>query len=132
MPYHRAYSLQGLIGEANSKYACGAFDEAERMCLEVIRSPPYNALPFRTLADIHEERGDMNKSIQFRLIAAHLTKTDADEWASVGGLYLSELGNTAQASGAFLSLAEYCSLAGLAKLQGSAILSLCCRVNKVH
>jgi hypothetical protein len=42
------------------------------MCLEIIRQDPTIPEPFQTLATIYEESEEIEKSLQFALIAAHL------------------------------------------------------------
>nr|XP_034831342.1 DNA ligase 4-like [Maniola hyperantus] len=71
-------ALVGLMGEANIRFARGDLDMAERMCHEIIKQLPTAAEPYQTLAQIYEH--DVDKSLQFSLLAAHLTRSDAEEW----------------------------------------------------
>jgi len=50
-------------------------ENAEKMCLEIIRQDPTVPEPFQTLATIYEESEEIEKSLQFALIAAHLGTT---------------------------------------------------------
>ena len=75
---HRA--LRGLMGEANIRFSRGDHEEAILMCMEIIRQAPLAYEPFSTLAMIYEDQGDMEKSLQFELIAAHLNPSDTEEW----------------------------------------------------
>ncbi|KAK2489896.1 hypothetical protein MC885_013088 [Smutsia gigantea] len=68
-------ALRGLMGEANIRFARGEREEAILMCMEIIRQAPLAYEPFSTLAMIYEDQGDMEKSLQFELIAAHLNPT---------------------------------------------------------
>lgn len=65
-------ALKGLIGEANLRYARREHEAAIKMCFEVIRQFPWASEPFETLAQIYEEQGDTEKSLQVSLLAAHL------------------------------------------------------------
>lgn len=40
-------ALQGLMGEANLRYARGEFDEAIKMCMEVIRQFSHSPEPYQ-------------------------------------------------------------------------------------
>lgn len=72
-------ALQGLMGEANLRYARGENDIAEKICFEIIRQVPTSSLPFQTLAQIYETE-DPEKSLQFSLIACHLSPNNPEEW----------------------------------------------------
>ncbi|KAF0289805.1 General transcription factor 3C polypeptide 3 [Amphibalanus amphitrite] len=72
--------LQGMMGEANLRYARGDTEDAETICKEIIRQCPLAPEPFQTMAMMHEERGDHERGLQYSLIAAHLSKPDVDEW----------------------------------------------------
>ncbi|XP_064477009.1 general transcription factor 3C polypeptide 3-like [Ornithodoros turicata] len=89
--------LQGLMGEANLRFAKGDHEDAIKMCMEVIRLVPIAPEPFQTLGMIYEEMGDSVKSLQYALIGAYLSPEDADEWARLGELSL-EQGDVRQAS----------------------------------
>ncbi|CAH0727515.1 unnamed protein product, partial [Brenthis ino] len=71
-------ALVGLMGEANIRFARGDIEMAERMCHEIIKQLPTAAEPYQTLAQIYEH--DVEKSLQFSLLAAHLGRYDAEEW----------------------------------------------------
>lgn len=73
-------ALQGLMGEANLRYARGERETAVKMCLEIIRQVPTAPEPFQTLAVLYEELGAPDKSLQFALIAAHLSPHDVEQW----------------------------------------------------
>lgn len=88
--------LQGLMGEANLKFARGDHQEAINMCLEVIRLAPQAIIPFQTLGMLYEEMGDLEKSLQLYLIAAHLWPNDPEEWARLAHMS-KELNNPRQA-----------------------------------
>jgi len=90
-------ALQGLMGEANLRFARGDVDTAVRMCMEVIRQDPTAPEPFQTLATLYEEEGEIEKSLQFSLIAAHLAPQDPEEWSRLADMSL-EQGDLSQAS----------------------------------
>uniref|UniRef100_A0A8K9XBL5 General transcription factor IIIC, polypeptide 3 n=1 Tax=Oncorhynchus mykiss TaxID=8022 RepID=A0A8K9XBL5_ONCMY len=81
-------ALRGLMGEANIRYARGDKEDAVLMCMEIIRQAPLAYEPFSTLAMIYEDQGDMEKSLQFGLIAAHLNPSDCEEWVKLADMSL--------------------------------------------
>ncbi|XP_068104218.1 general transcription factor 3C polypeptide 3 isoform X2 [Hyperolius riggenbachi] len=83
-------ALRGLMGEANIRFARGAREEAILMCMEIIRQAPLAYEPFSTLAMIYEDQGDMEKSLQFELIAAHLNPSDTEEWVRLAEMSLEQ------------------------------------------
>ncbi|XP_046751387.1 general transcription factor 3C polypeptide 3 [Diprion similis] len=87
-------ALQGLMGEANLRFARGEVSLASQMCMEIIRQVPSAPEPFHTLAMIYEN-DQPEKSLQFALIAAHLSPRDADQWIKLATLSL-ESGNIRQ------------------------------------
>lgn len=87
-------ALQGLMGEANLRYARGQNELAEKVCLEIIRQVPLAHEPFLTLAQIHD--GNPEKFMQFSLIAAHLNPADSEQWMRIAQFCI-EQGNIKQA-----------------------------------
>ncbi|XP_053554531.1 general transcription factor 3C polypeptide 3 isoform X2 [Bombina bombina] len=83
-------ALRGLMGEANIRFARGEKEEAIIMCMEIIRQAPLAYEPFSTLAMIYEDQGDMEKSLQFELIAAHLNPSDTEEWVRLAEMSLEQ------------------------------------------
>ncbi|XP_071869331.1 general transcription factor 3C polypeptide 3 [Bombus fervidus] len=79
--------LQGLMGEANLRYARGDTELAAQICMEIIRQVPSAPEPFHTLAMIYET-DQPEKSLQFALIAAHLSPKDADQWVRLANMSL--------------------------------------------
>ncbi|CAH0405225.1 unnamed protein product [Chilo suppressalis] len=77
-------ALMGLMGEANLRFARGDKDMAEKMCHEIIKQVPAAAEPYQTLAQIYED--DPEKSLQFSLLAAHLSPSDANEWLRLAAI----------------------------------------------
>ncbi|ELU03270.1 hypothetical protein CAPTEDRAFT_162722 [Capitella teleta] len=75
--------MQGLMGEANMRFARGDHDEAMSMCMEVIRVVPNAWEPFQTMSMIYEEKGDHEKCLQYSLIGAHLNGRNLQEWIKV-------------------------------------------------
>ncbi|CAL4091725.1 unnamed protein product [Meganyctiphanes norvegica] len=82
-------ALQGLMGEANLRYARCEYDEAIKMCMEVIRQYSHSPEPYQTLGMIYEEKKMVNKSLQFLLIAAFLSP-NAEEWEKLAELSLNQ------------------------------------------
>ncbi|XP_013197169.2 general transcription factor 3C polypeptide 3 [Amyelois transitella] len=77
-------ALLGLMGEANLRFARGDKETAERMCQEIIKQIPTSAEPYQTLAQIYEN--DPEKSLQFSLLAAHLSPSDPNEWLRLAAI----------------------------------------------
>lgn len=46
--------------------------------------------PFSTMAMIYEDQGDMEKALQFGLIAAHLNPSDCEEWVKLADMSLEQ------------------------------------------
>ena len=72
--------VKEMIGEANLQYIYREFTKAVQILLEVIRVCPNIAEPYHTLGLIYEELGNMDKAIEFYLIAGLLMPTDPDFW----------------------------------------------------
>lgn len=53
-------------------------------------SAPLAYEPFSTLAMIYEDQGDMEKALQFGLIAAHLNPSDCEEWVKLADMSLEQ------------------------------------------
>lgn len=87
-------ALQGLMGEANLRYARGDNETAKKICLEIVRQVPLAVEPFHTLAQIYEGI-DQEKCMQFMLIAGHLNPSDVDHWIRLAELS-EEKGNLKQ------------------------------------
>uniref|UniRef100_S4R4R8 General transcription factor IIIC, polypeptide 3 n=1 Tax=Petromyzon marinus TaxID=7757 RepID=S4R4R8_PETMA len=83
-------ALRGLMGEANIRFARGEHEETIKMCMEIIRQAPLAHEPFSTLAMLYEDCGDMEKSLQFGLIAAYLNPSDPEEWVKLAELSLEQ------------------------------------------
>ncbi|XP_049877459.1 general transcription factor 3C polypeptide 3 [Pectinophora gossypiella] len=89
MPKNRKYTrlsaaLLGLMGEANLRFVRGDKETAEKMCHEIIKQVPNAPEPYQTLAQIYEH--DTEKSLQFSLLAAHLSPPDANEWLRLAAI----------------------------------------------
>lgn len=76
--------LLGLMGEANLRFVRGDRDTAEKMCHEIIKQFPTAPEPYQTLAQLYEH--DSEKSLQFSLLAAHLSPPDANEWLRLAAI----------------------------------------------
>ena len=90
-------TLQGLIGEANLRFARGDSETAIKMCMEVITHDPRAHEPFQTLSTIFEESGEFEKAVQFAMIGAHLAPPEPDEWERLANMSL-ELQDPTQAA----------------------------------
>ena len=56
----------------------------------IFSSAPLAYEPFSTLAMIYEDNEDMNKALQFGLIAAHLNPSDCEEWIRMAEMSLEQ------------------------------------------
>lgn len=77
-------ALEGLMGQANMCFVKGDHESALQMCLEIIRQVPSAPEPFQTLAELYEEKGLKEKSLQVAMIAAHLNPRDSEQWIHLG------------------------------------------------
>ncbi|XP_030894206.1 general transcription factor 3C polypeptide 3 [Leptonychotes weddellii] len=62
----------------------------ESLVKHFLDSAPLAYEPFSTLAMIYEDQGDMEKSLQFELIAAHLNPSDTEEWVRLAEMSLEQ------------------------------------------
>jgi len=83
-------ALQGLMGEAHLRFARGDTENGKKMCLEIIRQDPSAPEPFQALANLYEEGEDLEKGLQFALIAAQLAPPDPDEWSRLADMSLEQ------------------------------------------
>ncbi|GJQ82279.1 hypothetical protein Trydic_g19476 [Trypoxylus dichotomus] len=78
--------LKGLMGEANLRFARGEYGLAEKMCFELIRQAPLAYEPYWTLSQLYEN--DLNKSVQYLTIAAHLNPMDVTHWTRLAQFHV--------------------------------------------
>ena len=74
--------VRALIGEGNQAYIDANIPETIRIMQEVIRIEPRAASAWSVLAQCYEDMGEPGKTLQLRIMAAHLNH-DADEWADL-------------------------------------------------
>jgi general transcription factor 3C polypeptide 3 (transcription factor C subunit 4) len=91
--------VKAMLGEANLAYVDHRLDDAIVMLTEVVRIEPTIRSTWYTLAAIHAELGNIEKSVQLRIIAAHLTPDAGEIWRDLA-VQSRELG--------FLQQAIYC------------------------
>ncbi|KAG2491648.1 hypothetical protein HYH03_010018 [Edaphochlamys debaryana] len=68
------------MGEANMMYASGQYEQAIQLLTEVIKEHPNTADPYHTLGLLYEAMGNQRKSLDFFMIAAHLSPKDVALW----------------------------------------------------
>ncbi|XP_010930397.1 uncharacterized protein [Elaeis guineensis] len=68
------------IGDATLHYASGDYDEAIPLLEEVVRLAPNLPDAYYVLGLIYDAKGDKKKSLNFHMIAAHLTPKDPSLW----------------------------------------------------
>ena len=74
------------LGEANMMYAQQRNTEAISLLREVVRLAPYSPDAYTTLGLLYEEVGDHKRSLDFSMIAAHLTPKDVSLWRRLADL----------------------------------------------
>ncbi|PRW60262.1 general transcription factor 3C polypeptide 3 isoform X1 [Chlorella sorokiniana] len=79
-------AVSSLLGEANLLYATGQHHEAIAKLMDVIRMSPNLPDPYHTLGLLHEAVGDIKKSLDFYMIAVHLTPKDLSLWKRLAEL----------------------------------------------
>ncbi|KAJ7116658.1 hypothetical protein C8R44DRAFT_212104 [Mycena epipterygia] len=77
-----SFQTKGLIGQGNQAYVDGDLPGAIRAMLEVIRIEPRAASAWAVLAQCYEDKKELSKALQLRIMGAHL-KQDAEEWDSL-------------------------------------------------
>ncbi|KAK9448273.1 uncharacterized protein V1518DRAFT_418503 [Limtongia smithiae] len=75
-----------LLGQANQAYATNDLDEAERILAEVIRIDNHVYAAWKTLGEIHKQRGDIPKCLLAWISAGHLRLKDSELWSICGKL----------------------------------------------
>lgn len=69
-------NLRSLIGEATKQYALLNFPRSIEICKEIIRQNPNIKDPYTILGNIYEDKGDLDRSIEFLILGALLSKKD--------------------------------------------------------
>lgn len=69
--------------EARNLYTNGDYESALVLLEEAIRHESQSKLLYNLLANIHEERRDMEKALLARIAVAHLDKRDKDTWIDI-------------------------------------------------
>ena len=77
---------QKMLGEATMHYAYREFQQALQLLLEVVRICPGLPHPYQTLGLIYEEVGQHKKALRLFMMAAHLSKRDAQQWRHLATL----------------------------------------------
>ena len=75
-----------LLRKANTHFGEGQYEPAIELLTEVIRIDPSVRKAWVSLATSHELMGNLDKALQFKVVAAHLlpVKAATKEWASLG------------------------------------------------
>ncbi|XP_052201303.1 uncharacterized protein LOC127807472 [Diospyros lotus] len=84
------------LGSATLHYAHGQYEEAISVLKEVVRIAPNLPDPYHTLGLIYNAIGDKKKSLNFYMLAAHLTPKDSSLWKLLVNWSI-EQGNVGQA-----------------------------------
>ena len=78
------------LGEANILYATQRHQEAIILLQEVVRLAPNAADPYQLLGLLYEEIGDARKSLNFFMIAAHITPKQVELWRRLADMSIKE------------------------------------------
>lgn len=81
------HTLKSKVGAAVIAYMSNKFDVAETLLLEVVQEAPKAVEPYKNLALICEERGDMRKSLEYLMFAAHADRQDRLLWKRCASLW---------------------------------------------
>ena len=73
-------AAKAMLGNGNLKYAVGDYDEAEKLYMQCLRLAPEFPDAYSSLSRLYEERGDLMKSMNFLIVAAHLSKKESQIW----------------------------------------------------
>ncbi len=74
------------MGLANAEFVNGNYAEATAILHDLIQIHPDAAEPYQTLAMLHEDQGDAEKSLLFLMVTAHLKPRDPDLWSRAASL----------------------------------------------
>lgn len=75
-----------MLGEATMHFAYREFQQAVKLLLEVVRLAPEMPHPYQTLGLIYEEMGQPLKALKLFMMAAHLSRRDAQQWRQLASL----------------------------------------------
>lgn len=99
--------MDALLGQAALLAARGQEDEAIDMLHEVVRQDPRKPHAYRQIAEICENRNEMIKCFEYRLLACHVEKSfNYEEWNEVGDLAV-QLDRLFEASACYEKAARY-------------------------
>uniref|UniRef100_A0AC34F9Y9 General transcription factor 3C polypeptide 3 n=1 Tax=Panagrolaimus sp. ES5 TaxID=591445 RepID=A0AC34F9Y9_9BILA len=100
-------TMDALLGQAALLAARGQEDEAIDMLHEVVRQDPRKPHAYRQIAEICENRNEMIKCFEYRLLACHVDKSFTyEEWNEVGDLAV-QLDRLFEASACYEKAARY-------------------------
>jgi len=68
------------MGEANTHFIMREFDKSEEQLKEILRQCPEYVDAYETLYFILDERGDLQRALDVRLLAAQIKRKDLDLW----------------------------------------------------
>ncbi|XP_029127156.1 general transcription factor 3C polypeptide 3 isoform X2 [Cajanus cajan] len=75
--------LTRMLGDATLHYACGHYDKAKAVLLEVVRLAPNLPDSYHTLGLVYSSLQDYKRAMGFYMIAAHLTPKDSSLWKMI-------------------------------------------------
>ena len=79
--------IKRLIGESSMCYVRKEYKKAVDYCTEVIRLAPSVPDSYQTLAMIYLDLNNRKLAEEYFMIAAHITRTDADLWRRLAEMY---------------------------------------------
>lgn len=72
--------IKYMLGQANMLYAQGNAQKAIEILTEIIRIEPSIKPAWYTLSTIHEELGNIDKSLSLRIVVSHLARSSKEDW----------------------------------------------------
>ncbi|KAI8143750.1 hypothetical protein BJV82DRAFT_83730 [Fennellomyces sp. T-0311] len=76
--------VKELLGKANELYITQDYGKAVDFLQNLITKYPNVHQAWNTLGLVHEEMGNNEKSLQLRMVAAHMNQNDANLWKELG------------------------------------------------
>lgn len=75
---------RAMLTRANGLYIDRQHGEAISLLQEIIRKYPFLYQAWNTLGLVHSEIGNHDKSLRFRMVAAHMSDRDPELWKELG------------------------------------------------
>lgn len=77
-------AVKQQLGQANAMYIAKDYGQAIDLLQDLITKHPNVHQAWNTLGLVHEEMGNKERSLQLRMVAAHINQTDVSLWKELG------------------------------------------------